>query len=126
MEKFNEILDAFLVEMENNPTKEIGDVIKDVAKDKKISEAGLAQIDESFYCLDDLSKKVSEIQGRKNKTREEWLSDFVESRLAKIPRLSDKQKTKIISAILAQLQKSVDDLTHHPTQTTPSNDTYLR
>ena len=32
----------------------------------------------------------------------------------------------IVSIIMAQLQKSVDDLTHHPTQTTPSNDTYLR
>ena len=30
------------------------------------------------------------------------------------------------SGMLAQLQKSVDDLTHHPTQTIPPNDTYLR
>lgn len=107
MEKFNEILDAFLVEIEKNPSKEVGDVIKGVAKGKNVSEAGLVQIDESFNCLDDLSKKVSEIQGRKNKTREEWLLEFVESRLAKIPRLSDKQKTKIISAIFDNIKSSI-------------------
>ena len=31
----------------------------------------------------------------------------------------------IDGTILAQLQKSVDDLTHHPTQIIPPNDTYF-
>lgn len=106
MEDFAKILDAFLVEIEKNPEQDVDDVIKNTASsltdaESSLSPEGLSEIERSLGCIDNIIQKLTELSEYEDEgySREEWLMDNIEKKLAKIPRLSKEHKDKILSSI---------------------------
>ena len=114
MKEFNDILDAFLVELELNPNKDIDDVIKETAaklqeSENKLSTQSLSQIDSSLTLIDGIASNLKEIEKAKDYgyTRDDWFIDRIDKKVERIPRLSKEQKLEIVSSIYQSVKDAL-------------------
>ena len=114
MKEFNDILDAFLVEIEANPNKDIDEIITETAgklkdSDNRLSSKGLSTINESLTIMDEIAIKLKELKKAKDDgyTRDDWFVERINKKVERIPRLSEEQKIKIVSSIYQSVKDAL-------------------
>ena len=113
MKDFNGILDLFLAEIEKNPNKDVDDVIVGVAS--KLQSSGdkslqfnIEDLRASLACISELNQNINDLSIAKEAghSRKAWAKKKINSKLDKIPFLSDERKSKLFLMI----QRKVDEM----------------
>lgn len=115
MKDFNEILDCFLVEIENNPNKNIDDLIIEVSSSLKKSEANFSdkdiqEITNALGCVDELTQNINDLRNS-NCSKKEWLLRKINKTVDKIPFIDEGRKTQLHKLIADRVEEVLDSQT---------------